>query len=126
MTKKNSLSPEGISLIITSCEQAGVRVLKYAGLYIEFDKPVRTPRSTQVSEVSPTPDPVEASPITNPTVAEITDIQKREAERNILIDEISLKEDQLADMWIEEPYAAEQLEINSQLEESNGGTPEET
>ena len=117
MTTRNekSLSPEGISLIIGSCEAAKVRVLKYAGLYIEFDRKVTPSQEAPVQEV------IAASAAHFP-VAEITDIQKNESERALLVDELSLKEDQLAEMWIEDPYSAEQMVVNDQLRESDVGT----
>lgn len=124
---KNGLNPDGIALIIKACEQAQVRVLKYAGLYIEFGRPAKTPQVEQVSESEALPqDRVAAAHIPHPTVAEITDTQKRESERSLLKEELDLKDDQLAEMWITDPHAAEQLVINDQLEESNGGTREET
>lgn len=123
---KNGLKADEISQIIKACEQAHVLLLKYEGLHIEFGRPAETPQVEQVSDSEVPQDRVAAAHTPHPTVAEITDIQKRESEKSLLKQELDLKDDQLADMWIEDPYSAEQLEINAQLEESNGGTREET
>jgi hypothetical protein len=126
---KNGLKAEEISLIIKACEQARVRVLKYAGLYIEFGRPADAPQVQEEEQVSIPHAPQDrgiAAPATHPAVAEITDIQKRESDKSLLKEELDLKDDQLAEMWITDPYAAEQLVIDGQLEESkNGDDPEE-
>lgn len=105
MVKDFSL--EEIQGIITSCGKAGVSVLKYGGLYLRFGTP---PNAQPAEPAQVSSDPSAAS------AAEIAASMEKEGERSLIQSETDLKQDQLAEMLINDPVGAEKLLIDNASE----------
>jgi hypothetical protein len=107
--KEKSLTPKDVAAIIEVCGKAQVRVLKFAGLYVEFSR----------KENSKDPDPGFVVSAPHVPAAEIAASQIQQANLALEQDELALKEDQLAEMWLTNPHEAEKLVINGELEEES-------
>lgn len=107
--QEKALTPKDIVAILEACGHAQVRVLKFAGLYVEFSR----------KESSPDPDPGVVVSAPHVPVAEITEKQAEQEKKSFLEDELSIREDQLAEMWITDPHEAEKLVINGDLDEES-------
>lgn len=112
MAEKSALSPEQVCAIIKACGESQVRVLKFAGLYVEFE---RTPLT-----------PVVAEEVLPPPATEMAESQlKIEEGRGILQRELQIRDDQVAQMMIENPVLAEQLLMDGDLADDDDTDAEE-
>ena len=112
---KIGLSSADICAIIKTCSENGVAQLKFGDLEIHFGKP-----ETLHDDRPPAP-PNHTRPAT-----EIAATQKQIAKKSLLKDEVSLREDELALMVIENPMEAERLIMAGELnEETTDGTEEQ-
>lgn len=100
--EKSFLTPADVCAIIKACGEAQVRVLKFAGLYVRFDKTVE---NAVVAASPPVPE------------AEISETTQKIHEEALAQDEVRLKQDQLDQMWIENPQEAERLLLAGELED---------
>ena len=113
---KNALSSAEVISILSICRDASVAVLKFRDLYVSFDKPTK---------LEPAPQVVSNIDLTHSsTVAKaIANIQTQQSKESLEQDEITLKQEQLAQLFIENPKLAEELLLTGKLDEddSNGG-----
>lgn len=114
-SKNSSLTARDIALILDACNKADVRVMKYAGLYLEF-----WPKRPQAPEPGVTQPELHLPELHTIPVTEITAIQKQQSKESLFQGEQALKEDQIAELWITDPYKAEQMLANGELDESIG------
>jgi hypothetical protein len=99
-----SLSPEEVCRILKVCGETNVLELKFGDLAVVFGASAKN-----------SPEPV----ISPSTVAEITAVQRVQAEKSLLRDEIAMKEQELAEMAIESPLKYEELLMQGELNESS-------
>ena len=107
------LKSEEICAIIKVCGEAKVHVLKFEGLYLRFDTPVdpTTEAWTRArSQVAPAPD-FQPQPATQERV---DDLKKIEA-YGMTQDELALRTEELAELWVTRPELAEQLLMDGEL-----------
>ena len=106
-----SLSSPELSEIISSCAKNGVSKLKFGDLEIEFGKQT----NSQAEEHRPDPARSSITP-----VEEITEKQHAEQnERAFVKDELEVREERLAMMFIEDPLGAEKLLLDEELEDDD-------
>lgn len=115
-TLKKELSASEICAIIKASSEAGVRVLKYHSLCLEFGKPV----TEIVTVVNPDPLPLVTA------AAEIAELQKTASKESLETQALRAKQDQIDLMLIEDPLQAEELISRGDLEAMNDGSAEET
>lgn len=97
------LNPAGICEILRACREVGVAELKFGRLQVTFGTPSKT-------DAPP-------SPPTSPDT-EISESQARQIEHESLESaSLSVKEDQLEQMLLEDPYGYEQLLASGDLED---------
>lgn len=108
-----SLTARDITLILNACVKADVRILKFSGLYVEFGQ-------KRAPDQEPLADDLHLPPLHTIPVTEITEIQKQQSKESLFQGEQALKEDQIAELWITDPYKAEQMLANGELDESIG------
>lgn len=110
-SENSSLTAGDIGLILKACKATGVTTLKFGDLCVEFgNKPV----PSHLAESLHLP-PLHTIPVT-----EITEIQKQQSKESLFQSEQALKEDQIAELWITDPYKAEQMLANGELDEPIG------
>lgn len=102
-TEKTGFSVDDVCRILEACGKSRVAVLELGPLFISFGQP--EPKVENVSE-----------DLFQPTAA-IVAIQKQQAERALLADEIRLKQSQLDELPLSDPYLNEQLLISGELED---------
>lgn len=111
---KRVSSAEEVCLIIEACGEAGVAELKFGDLYLRFGTKtepehqtthVLTPRVLGTSKKASSPEPA----------AEIAATQSEMAEKSLLADEIALREQELAEMFLTDPARAEELLMQGEL-----------
>lgn len=112
-SQSKTLAPEEICAIIDACAKNGVATLKFGDLEIQ-----RGP-TAQLSE-NPEP-PGSIAPTAHPLnvpVAEMTEKQHAEQnERALLENENALREEQIAELLITDPLAAEKLIAMGELQD---------
>lgn len=121
---KIELASSDIALIIKACARHGVATLKFGDLSLSFSPQVETPRTepTFPGEVRPweTGDPVEvpSEPHVQPPVTEMTDQERKNIERAAFEqDELTLREQQFAELMVTDPEAAEQMLVDGELDD---------
>lgn len=103
---KRALSSQEICHIIELCAKVGVRELRFHGLYVVFGTQFKNSDLTR---------PAAAHQSQSDT--EISESQhEKQSQAALEADEISLREDRLAQMFIENPLQAEKLLMNGELE----------
>jgi hypothetical protein len=115
MADERILSSNDVCLILKACGESGVRVLKFADLYIQFGK---TKQET-LAESQET-----ASAALAPEAA-ISEIQIKEATKALEREELAYKQDLIAQMRIEDPVMAEKLLLAGELEDDDTGFDDE-
>lgn len=113
-----ALDSTEVCVIIESCAKHGVTSLKWGALEISFTPSGKRPEETLANEQAGADLAIKAHQ-TIPD-AEISD--KRHAENNkdaLELNEIELREEQLAELQITDPLAAEQLIRDGDLEDVN-------
>jgi hypothetical protein len=110
MANKSHLSATEVCLIIRACSESQVTQLKLGDLEISLGHKA--------------PEPVLTAPTPDTAISEIqTQIEKEE----LVEQEIRLRDDQIKQMLIEDPYEAEKLMIKGELEsDGSDEDPEET
>lgn len=108
-SKENPLSSQEVDAIIRSCRENGVTSLKVRDLEITFSQPVKVSEDKK-------PTPEVSVPVPEMTDAEIK-IKNREALEH---DEVSLKEDRIANLLITDPLKYEQMLLDGELEDDDG------
>jgi hypothetical protein len=109
---KTPLAVADICRIIEACGQNHVVELEFHDLRLKFGQ--KTPLE-HVEQAS--------APLPAAEIAALERIQKKEAEKALLADEIETKEQQLAMALLEDPMLAEELQIQGELE--NGSDVED-
>jgi hypothetical protein len=109
MGNKILLSSDEVCGIIEACGKARASELKFAGLYLRFDRSVETAGPYGLDQV----DRVTSSP----PEAEISEIQKTQAADSLVQDEILHKRERLSEMLITDPVEAERLLMQGELED---------
>lgn len=111
MGSEKKLSSSAIERIIKTCGEVGVSELKFGDLHVRFDKPVNRAQEDRDfrSEVSETP-------FSQPDT-EISAIQEQAYKESLERDEVALREEQLSQMFIEDPAQAERLLLDGKLSE---------
>ncbi len=104
--QKIALTPEQVCAIIKSCGESHVRVLKFAGLYVQFERSAVAPA---VAEIVSPPPATEMAETPNPI----------EEEKALLQKELAVRDDQLAYVMVENPVLAEQLLMDGDLAEDD-------
>lgn len=102
----NILTPADVCAILKACGDSQVRVLKFANLYVQFE--TKAQNATE---------PFTAGPDTE--ISETNKIIERES---LAQDEQAVRQDQLDQMWIENPLEAERILLAGELQD---GEPEE-
>jgi hypothetical protein len=105
---KSSLSAEEVCRILAQCARARVRVLQFADLYVRFDD---LPGEIQVRG----PENVKLPQVQHPDT-EISAIQTQTEKQAILQDEIAIRQEQLTQMFIENPLEAEKMLLSGEAE----------
>ncbi len=109
--KLKDLDSKAICSIIESCATHGVTSLKLGDFFIEFS-PKAKPESLPEVLTSETHS-------TNPEAA-ISDQQHKENTKELLErEEISLRDQEIAEMQITDPLGAEQMLLNGELEDAD-------
>jgi hypothetical protein len=126
--QKNCLSTDDVCRIIKACGEAKVAVLKFGDLCVKFeatpapnpwtptqspDSGFRAPRSVDTAHSST-------------SAAEIAGTHEQVAEESLLQDEAAVREEQIAQMVIENPLLAEQLLMDGVLTDEEEPADEET
>lgn len=104
-TENKQLGAEDICAILKSCGASRVAELKFGDLYIAFDRPSPRTKAPQGAVEEKLPHPV-VDPTDNP---ETVSAEQTE------LDELRLKDEQIAHMLIENPQLAEELLIKGEL-----------
>lgn len=112
-SKKTSLSCRDVCDIIKVSAKAGVYKLKFKDLHIEFGRPTEGVNS-----------PVQQNIAINPVV-DLTGEQHYQQTKNAVeADEVSLREEQLARLLVEDPVKYEELlrdgELSDDMDSSDG------
>lgn len=113
---KIDLASINIALIIKACARHRVATLKFGDLEISFGPKVKTTRTgpTFLEEVPPSPSEAHVEP----PVTEITEQQQKNIARAALEqDELSLREQQFAELLVTDPEAAEQMLADGELDD---------
>lgn len=97
-SRKINLTVTDVCSILETAAKAGVLELKFGTLHVRFPDPVLRGTS-QAQSLGQTPAPA----------AEIADTQEKLQETALVQDELSAREDQLSQMFIEDPMIAEQM-----------------
>jgi hypothetical protein len=105
--EKSILTPAEVCAILKACGEAQVRVLKFANLYVQFDKKVEPARTAVAEAPAPT------------TEAEISETNQKIHEDALAQDEQAVRQDQLDQMWIENPLEAERILLAGELEDGD-------
>lgn len=103
-----------VCLIITASAKAGLSVLKFGDLQIEFAR----------QEPEPIGSPPLSEPGAIPTAEMVAPLQKVEEQKSTEMDELRLREEQLAELLITDPFAAEEMIRNGDLAEEDHGSDE--
>ncbi len=103
--------------ILEACGKSHVAELKWGDLFVKFGP--QSPVSQVVEHRTPVVLPLESEDLTpEPRPAkEIAETQTTIARESLELDEIHLKEDQLALLAIEDPQAYEQMVADGELDE---------
>lgn len=110
--QKFALSSSEVISILSTCRDASVSVLKFRDLYVSFGKQTRLEELQQaIQSVDVTQSPTFAKAIAK--------IQTQQSQDSLEQDEIELKQEQLAQMFIENPKLAEELLLNGKLDEED-------
>lgn len=114
-SQAKTLAPGEICAIIEACAKNGVALLKFGNLEIQ-----RGP-TAQLSENSEAPASLAPpAPLQNIPVAEMTDKQHTEQnEKALLQEEFNTREEQIAELLITDPLAAEKLIALGDLEDAD-------
>lgn len=107
-----------ITSIIKACGAARVTRFQYGSLTICFGP---QPDSVSFDEYRNT---YHEPRLTTPEAA-ISEIQKSQKKEALVRDEMSLREEQFAQMLIEDPFNAEKLLLAGKLDEESDGSDEE-
>lgn len=97
--QKSVLSVADICRILKACGEASVTELKFGDLHVRRDS--QSPAAAPSASVEPAPAP--------PPTAEIVETQRKESERAQIQAEVTLRQQQLSQMLIEDPLEAERL-----------------
>lgn len=116
-TGKKSLSSDEVSVILKSCGESRVAELQFGGLYVRFHPPVGTPSHEETNFVTSAHVDEASSPA---PVTEITEIQRQVAKESLELQELQLKQEQIAHALVEDPALAEELLIKGELEKEDG------
>jgi hypothetical protein len=112
---EKTLSSDEVRAIISICGKSRVAELKFGDLYVRFDTPVEQMKQMRGIYI-PAADTTHLTSTDN----EISAIQTNEAQQALERDEIALKEERLAQMFIENPLEAERLLVEGKLEDADG------
>lgn len=108
------LTSEDVCSIIRACSESGVMELEFQDLHIVLGKQAKPPQDSigaGVTEVIPTPEP---------------QIKEQDLPPDELLkQEIQAREEQLAQMMLEDPAEAERLQLEGDLSDDEPGTNEE-
>lgn len=114
VSRKNVLTSEDVCSIIRACSESGVMELEFQDLHIVLGKQAKPPQDSigaGVTEVIPTPEP---------------QIKEQDLPPDELLkQEIQAREEQLAQMMLEDPAEAERLQLEGDLSDDEPGTNEE-
>ncbi len=106
-TEKNLFTPAEICTIIETSGKAKVSRLKFGDFEVEFGAQPESPVQSQPSWLERTPVPHAPAPLASATAqTPLINLRDRKPEPE---DELRFREDQLALMRIEDPFAYEQL-----------------
>lgn len=103
MTSENKLSTDDVCRIIEACAKSGVSECQFSTLTVRFDRPVAPPAEQQL--------------VTAPVQISAEQIQA--AMRSLEAEEIKHREDQIAELQLTDPAAAERLIVDGELEEDD-------
>lgn len=96
---KASLTAAKACLIIEASARAGVTLLQLGDLYVEFtqkrEEPMRTPSPWSADAIS--------------TAAMVVPLQEAEENRSTEMDELRLREEQIEELLLTDPLAAEEM-----------------
>lgn len=115
-TEKPSLSAAEVCLILEASAKAGARVLKFAGLEIEMGPKPLSPYLLHVG------DSVPVAPTPAAAMAESTQIEQSRV--SLEMDELQMREEQIAELLLTDPLAAEEMIRAGELEEIDGNDAE--
>lgn len=108
---KLGLSSDDVCAIIKASGDSGVTSLKFGYLQIEFGKPIE---QTRVDLVQSAP-----TPPSNPDTEISDDARVMRDKAELVVDELKTRDDQVAQMLIEDPLRAEQLLLDGELEDDD-------
>ncbi len=111
MVRKTSfpLPTDELCSIITACGGAGVSELKFGDLNITFGLPPRQIRFLREANRPPA----------SKTGTAISEIQEQEAEKALEEDELALRDEQIENLFIEDPVRAEELLERGELTDAD-------
>ena len=130
--EKGSLSVGEVCDILTLCRTAGVAKMKFRDLDVEFSPkgPEPTIITQSLSDLT-IPELTERykklkKPVSTPPATDLAEQQAQAAEKALVADEIELREQQLAELWVTDPAKAEQLLMSGELRDDEPDETEET
>ncbi len=122
--QENSLTSEQVCLIIEASGKAKVAKLEFRDLYLEFGQVAQLPTPEVVHMNSFVGQSVNTAHPSTPA-AEMADIQTKIAQESLEQDEISVRQDRLMQMLIENPHEAEKMIMSEGFNEDDGSEEDE-
>jgi predicted Mrr-cat superfamily restriction endonuclease len=110
-SQNNSLNSTDICAILRACREAGVSELEFGTLRVTLGKTARIVQEEAAQSLA--------------TETEISAHQVKQAREAFELDELRMREDQLAELLITDPARAEQMLIDGELEDVTDGEPDE-
>lgn len=111
--KRKQLTSDEVCRIIETCNVNGVGELTFSGLTLKMGRPTQT---------APAPGPDLVDTVTQ---EQIQMIQKEISAEDLLAEEIDTRQEQLAQMLLEDPAEAERLILTGELEDDDRADPDE-
>lgn len=126
------LSVRDLSGILKACRTSGVTKLKFRDLDVEFGPQASEPtvtvgpdlRNLSIPELQERYQRLKKK-VSTPLPTGVAEIQDQEAEKALVADEIALREQELAEMWVTNPQKAEELLMQGDLRDNGPEIDEE-
>jgi len=115
-TSSSDLGSKDVCDIILTCAKAGVSVLKFGSLHVEFGR-IAAPALSH--DLDTTESKLHEPDLASIPVTAITEEDKKTIRETLRLEEIHLRDDQISLAVIEDPTLAEEL-ITGELQGENG------
>lgn len=115
-TNKPGLDIEGLKAIVKLCVKNNVKSLKWQGIELGFGEQAEL--SSGDTSALPRDSVAKKTPVKEITDEQHSENSKRDLERDVL----NLRADQIAELQITDPSAAESMILNGELDDDGGDT----